>query len=82
MPNGSKENAPSGNRTRGISLATRYFTTRPTALAHFTFTHTPNHPHEPRASHQARVSFGPVDYWILATRTRLTAKLEQLRYRL
>lgn len=24
--------APSGNRTRGISLATRYFTTKPTAL--------------------------------------------------
>lgn len=27
-----KESAPSGNRTRGISMATRYFTTKPTAL--------------------------------------------------
>lgn len=27
-----KRNAPSGNRTRGISMATRYFTTKPTAL--------------------------------------------------
>jgi hypothetical protein len=32
-PSAAKENAPSGNRTRGISLATRYFTTKPTALA-------------------------------------------------
>ena len=27
-----KRSAPSGNRTRGISMATRYFTTKPTAL--------------------------------------------------
>ena len=37
------ENAPSGNRTRGISLATRYFTTKPTALA---YTHTHSHTHK------------------------------------
>ena len=34
----AKEYAPSGNRTRGISMATRYFTTKPTALV----TPTPN----------------------------------------
>lgn len=37
-----KESAPSGNRTRGISLATRYFTTKPTARAEKQ-THTNKH---------------------------------------
>jgi hypothetical protein len=31
--NGKKVIAPSGNRTRGISMATRYFTTKPMALS-------------------------------------------------
>ena len=29
-----EQDAPSGNRTRGTSLATRYFTTKPMALSH------------------------------------------------
>ena len=34
-----KRSAPSGNRTRGISMATRYFTTKPTALGKNTINH-------------------------------------------
>ena len=32
LPTAPQEHAPSGNRTRGTSLATRYFTTKPMAL--------------------------------------------------
>ena len=40
---GQKMNAPSGNRARGISMATRYFTTKPIALhMHTTTLHIPH----------------------------------------
>ena len=64
--------APSGNRTRGISMATRYFTTKPTALGatctHHTDTNTNNtnnkqqttnipiHTHQHPKQHQAQTT--------------------------
>ena len=61
-----------------ISLATRYFTTKPTALAHVT-PHTPHQPHKKPTAHSMPPSFNthPIQHvylWTLTIQFRFTSK--------